>query len=143
MPLSIVWISDTVNIVLLFFQFEHKMTVHAACKKKKICEVNNFWYFFKELISEQLLMSFSVKTCDRFFDVGLFAKMNQLKYEEFQKLCSNNRRQSFFFYYDGTQKLYIICCWNFIKDCFQTLKVKKLAKILSEDWLHALAWWKW
>ena len=39
----IVWILDTVNMVLLFFQFELKMAVHAACMKKKICEVNNFW----------------------------------------------------------------------------------------------------
>ena len=42
----IFWTSDTVNIVLLFFQPE--MTVHAARTKKKICEVNNFWYFFKK-----------------------------------------------------------------------------------------------
>ena len=32
----IVWISDTINM-LLFFQFEHKMAVHAACVKEKIC----------------------------------------------------------------------------------------------------------
>ena len=35
-------------MVLLFFQFEHKMAVHAALTKEKIDEVNNFWYFFKK-----------------------------------------------------------------------------------------------
>ena len=34
-------------MALLFFQFELKMAVHAALTKKKIYEVNNFWYFFK------------------------------------------------------------------------------------------------
>ena len=43
----IVLIWDTVNMVL-FFQFELKMAVHAALTKKKICEVNNFRYFFKK-----------------------------------------------------------------------------------------------
>ena len=31
----IAWILDTVNMVLLFFQFELKMAIHAACIKKK------------------------------------------------------------------------------------------------------------
>ena len=44
----IVWISDTINMVLLFFQFKLKMAVRAAFMKKKIYEVNNFWYFFKK-----------------------------------------------------------------------------------------------
>ena len=44
----IVWILDTVNMVLLFFQFEHKMAAHAALTKEKIDEVNNFWYFLKK-----------------------------------------------------------------------------------------------
>ena len=35
-------------MVLLFFQLEHKMAVHAALTKEKIDEVNNFWYFFKK-----------------------------------------------------------------------------------------------
>ena len=34
-------------MVLLFFQFKLKMAVHTARTKKKICEVNNFWYSFK------------------------------------------------------------------------------------------------
>ena len=38
-----------------------------------------------------------MKTCDCFFNVGLFAKMNQLKYEEFHKLCTRNRTKSFLF----------------------------------------------
>ena len=43
----IVWISDTVNMVLLvIFSSNSKMAVHSARKKKKICEMNNFWYFF-------------------------------------------------------------------------------------------------
>ena len=40
---------------------------------------------------------------------------------------------SFFFYYNVNQKTYIICCWNFIKDCFQTIGVKKLAEISKID----------
>ena len=44
----IVWILDTVNMVLFFFQFELKMALHAALTKKKICEVNDFRCFFKE-----------------------------------------------------------------------------------------------
>ena len=44
----IVWILDTINMVLLFFQFELKIAVHAAFMKKNICEVNNFWCIFKK-----------------------------------------------------------------------------------------------
>ena len=44
----IVWILDTINMVLLFFQFELKIAVHAALMKKNICEVNNFWCIFKK-----------------------------------------------------------------------------------------------
>ena len=44
----VVWIWDTVNMVLLSFQLEFKMAVHAALARKKICEVNNFWGFSKE-----------------------------------------------------------------------------------------------
>ena len=44
----IVWIPDTANMVLLFFQFELKMAVHAARTKKKMYEVINFWYFFNK-----------------------------------------------------------------------------------------------
>ena len=43
----IVWILDTINMVLSF-QFELKMAVHAALMKKKICDVNNFWCIFKK-----------------------------------------------------------------------------------------------
>ena len=43
----IVWISDAINMVLLFFQFELKMVVHAACMKGKIYEVRvNFTLMF-------------------------------------------------------------------------------------------------
>ena len=34
--------------MVLFFQFELKMAVHAA-RTKRICEVNNFWYFLKKV----------------------------------------------------------------------------------------------
>ena len=44
----IVWISDAVNMVLLFFQFKFKMAVSAALTQKKIYEVNNFCYYFKK-----------------------------------------------------------------------------------------------
>ena len=44
----IVWISDTVNMVLLFFQFEFDMVLHAARTRWKICELNNFWYIFNK-----------------------------------------------------------------------------------------------
>ena len=44
----IVWILDTINMVLLFFQFELKMVVYAALMKKKICDMNNFWCIFKK-----------------------------------------------------------------------------------------------
>ena len=40
----IVWISDTVNMVLLFFQFELKMAVQAAHTKKKMYEVINILF---------------------------------------------------------------------------------------------------
>ena len=39
---------DTVNIVVWFFQFELKMAIHDTHMKKIICEVSNFWYFFKK-----------------------------------------------------------------------------------------------
>ena len=42
----IVWILDTINMVL-FFQFGLKMAVHGVLTKK-ICEVINFWYYFKK-----------------------------------------------------------------------------------------------
>ena len=32
----------------IFFQLVLKMAVHAAPTREKICEVNNFWYFFKK-----------------------------------------------------------------------------------------------
>ena len=38
-----------------------------------------------------------MKTCDCFFDVGMFAKINQLKCKEFQKLCTCNQTMTFFF----------------------------------------------
>ena len=40
----IVWILDTINMIL-FFQVELKIEVDAALTKKKICEVNNFFHF--------------------------------------------------------------------------------------------------
>ena len=43
----IAWILDTINMVY-FFHFEPKMAVNAARTKKRICEVNNFWYFSKK-----------------------------------------------------------------------------------------------
>ena len=42
-------ILDAVNIVLLCFQFELKMGVHAASTNKKIFEVHKFWYFFRRV----------------------------------------------------------------------------------------------
>ena len=45
----IVWISDTVNMALLFFQFKLKMAVHTTLTKKKIYEVNNFDTFFRRV----------------------------------------------------------------------------------------------
>ena len=39
----IVWNLDTVNMVLLFFQFELKIAVYAALTEKKNCAVNNFF----------------------------------------------------------------------------------------------------
>ena len=45
----IVSISDTIIMVLLFFQFELKIAVYAALKKKKIHEVTTYVnYFFKK-----------------------------------------------------------------------------------------------
>lgn len=44
-----------------------------------------------------------MNTSDWFFDVGLFAKMNQLKCEEFHKLRTRNRIKRFFFYYNVNQ----------------------------------------
>ena len=41
------WILKTENVVLLLFQFELKMAVHATSTKKKFCKVNNFWYFLR------------------------------------------------------------------------------------------------
>ena len=42
----IVWILDTINMELLFFQFKLKMAIHATGMKKKIFEVSNFLIFF-------------------------------------------------------------------------------------------------
>ena len=36
-------------MVLSFFQFELKVAVHTALMKKKIYEVNNFWYFLRRV----------------------------------------------------------------------------------------------
>ena len=57
----ILWISDTVNMVLLFFQFELKMAVHATCTKTKnyvkwttfntFLRKVNFIYNFASLLS--------------------------------------------------------------------------------------------
>ena len=80
-------------------------------------------------------MSFSLKTCDYFFDVGLFSKTNQLKREEFQKLCTRYRTKSFFDC-NTNQKTFIICCRTFIKDCFQTLGIEKLAEISRIDCVY-------
>ena len=44
----IVWILDTVNMVLLFFQFELKMAVHIKITTEKIFEMTNSWCFFKK-----------------------------------------------------------------------------------------------
>ena len=75
-------------------------------------------------------MSIDVKTCDCFFDVGLFAKMNRrLKYDEIQQLCISNQIKTFFLYYHYEELWYIICCKNFLIDCFQTTEVKNSQKI--------------
>ena len=42
-------ILDAVNIVLLYFQFELRMGVHAASTNKKIFEMYKFWYFFRKV----------------------------------------------------------------------------------------------
>ena len=42
-------ILDTVNMVLLFFQFDLKMAVHAALTKKKIYEVKTFDTFLRRV----------------------------------------------------------------------------------------------
>ena len=42
-------ILDAVNIVLLCFQFELRMGVHAASTNKKIFEMHKFWYFFRKV----------------------------------------------------------------------------------------------
>ena len=36
-------------MVLLFFQFELRMAVHAARTNNEIYEVNNFWYFLRRV----------------------------------------------------------------------------------------------
>ena len=52
------WISDIVNMLLLFIQFKLKMAVHASCKKENIwttfgtfLRVNFILKFFQELPS--------------------------------------------------------------------------------------------
>ena len=46
----IVWILDKVNCIIIFsIQKIAENVVHAACLKKKICEVNNFWYFLRRV----------------------------------------------------------------------------------------------
>ena len=49
LPFLTVWISDTVNMVLSFFQFELRMAAHAAGTNNEIYEVNNFWYFLRRV----------------------------------------------------------------------------------------------
>ena len=43
----IVWISDIVKMLLLFFQFEFKMAV-ATCCMQEGKHVNNIWHILKE-----------------------------------------------------------------------------------------------
>ena len=45
----IVWILDTINMVLLFFQFELKMAVHAALMKKKSVKWTTFDAFLRKI----------------------------------------------------------------------------------------------
>ena len=44
--------------------------------------------------------------------------------------------KSFFFIVMSIKKTYIICCRKFIKDCFQTIGVKKLAERSRIDCVH-------
>ena len=46
------------------------------------------------------------------------------------------QRASFFIIISIKNRVYIIFCRNFIKDCFQTIGVKKLAKILRIDCVY-------
>ena len=45
----IVWILDTINMLLLFFQFELKMAVHAALMKKKSVKWTTFDAFLRKI----------------------------------------------------------------------------------------------
>ena len=65
-PLSIVWISGTINM-LLFFQFKLKMAIHTAHTKKKLCEVNNFWYFLNSYFIFSRRVSFPFKCSKAIF----------------------------------------------------------------------------
>ena len=78
----VVWISDTVNMVL-FFQFELKMTVSAPLTKEKIYEVNDFQYFFKksqfdfDIFTKRV--SFPVK-----YEKAIFQRSRRLKSQNFR-----------------------------------------------------------
>ena len=54
--------------------------------------------------------------------------MNQLKCKQLQMLCSYILQESYFFYCNPHKNVY-----NFIKDCFQTTRVGKLAEISRND----------
>ena len=66
----IVWILDTINMVLLFFQFGLKMVVYAALMKKKTCEVNNFWCIFKKCYFRVDVFSRRVSFPFKYFKYG-------------------------------------------------------------------------
>ena len=74
-------------------------------------------------------MSINVETCYCFFNVGLFAKMDQMKCKKLQNLCSYIRKVGYFFHSHPHKKTYIICCTNFIKDSSNYLSRKTCRNI--------------
>ena len=77
-------------------------------------------------------MPFTVKTCDWFFDVGFFAQMNHLRFDELYKMCGIDIRIKSRFI-PLNKNVYIVCCKNFLMDCIWIEGVKKLTERLKTD----------
>ena len=81
-------------------------------------------------------MPITVRTCDCFFDVGLYAQINHLKYSKFYKMCGiDSQTKNRIFFMTRNNYGFIVCCKSFLMDCIQTVVVKNLTKRLKTDCL--------
>ena len=77
-------------------------------------------------------VSFTVKNCDCFFDVGLSAQLNHLEFDEFYKMCGIDIRTKNRFI-TRNKNGYIVCCKNSLMDYIRIEGGKKLTERLKTD----------